>query len=227
MRSAVSAFALFFVISAPLAAQTLRVRHDHDPWGGCEGTLEITTDGIRYTPDEGDHGRDWAWLDIQSVDRRSPERFSVLTYEDLSWHLGLDRAFDFTVLPGGDSLSDALFERIRNNVPRPVTDRVPMPLDPEYQLPVKHLHLLGGCEGTLMFSRDWVVYATDDENDARTWRRSEIASVWSSNPYELELRVLEEDRRAFDKVKRFSFQLKEPIDADYYEKLRREFLVAR
>ncbi len=218
---------LLIAIAQPAQAQAVKVRHDHDPWGGCEGELIVTDDGIQYVTEKEHHQRKWAWVDIQGFDRRSEEAFSVLTYEDLKWHGGLDRNFDFTVLLGEPGLSPAAFERIRENVIRPVTDRAPAGIDAEYIVPVKHLHVFGGCEGWLSFGADWVVYETDHIDDARHWQRDQhIANVWSSNPFELELRILEENRRAFDKAKRFTFQLKEPLDADYYERLRREFLLA-
>ena len=219
---------LALLIAGPVSAQTLQVRHDHDPWGSCEGELHITENGIRYDTEKQEHQRDWAWVDIQGFDRQSRERFSVLSYEDLSWHLGLDRSFDFTVLPGEDGLEQSTFERIEQGLARPVTDRIPKALEPEYQVAVKHLHVFGGCEGTLTFGDEWVVYDTAHTEDARSWRRnSHIANVWSSNQFELELRVLEENQWAFDKAKRFVFQLKEPLDRNYYEALRREFLLAQ
>ena len=219
---------LALMVAGPVRAQTLQVRHDHDPWGACEGELHITENGIRYDTEKEEHRRDWAWLDIQSFDRQSAEKFSVLSYEDLTWHLGLDRSFDFTILPGEAGVEQATFERIEQQLARPVTDRIPKIVEPEYQIAVRHLHVFGGCEGTLTFGNEWVVYETDHTEDARSWRRARhIANVWSSNEFELELRVLEENRRAFDKAKRFVFQLKEPLDQDYYEALRREFLLAR
>lgn len=219
---------LALMLASPVRAQTLHVRHDHDPWGACEGELHFTENGIRYDTEKEEHRRDWAWVDIQSFDRWSAERFSVLSYEDLAWHFGLDRSFDFTVLPGEAGLEPATFENIAQQLARPVTDRIPKVVEPEYQVAVKHLHVFGGCEGTLTFGTDWVVYETDHTEDARSWRRDKhIANVWSSNEFELELRVLEENRRAFDKAKRFVFQLKEPLDPDYYEALRREFLLAQ
>ncbi len=219
---------LALIIAVPVSAQTLLVRHDHDPWGSCEGELHITENGIRYETEKKEHQRDWAWVDVQSFDRRSAERFSVLSYEDLALHLGLDRSFDFTILPGEMGLEDATFEQIEQHIARPVTDRVPRVVEPEYQVAVKHLHVFGGCEGTLTFGDGWIVYQTDHAEDARNWRRDvHIANVWSSNAFELELRVLEENQRAFDKAKRFVFQLKEPLDRNYYEALRREFLLAR
>ena len=219
---------LAMAIAQPALSQGVKVRHDHDPWGACEGELTVTDAGIEYVTEKEDHRRSWAWIDIQGFDRRSPEAFTVLTFEDLKWHFGLDREFDFTVIPGGMALSDVLFERIRTNVVRPVTDRLPAAIDAEYRVAVKHLHVFGGCEGWLTFGVEWVVYETDHTSDARQWRRDEhIVSIWSSNPFELELSVFEEDRRAFDKTRRFTFQLKETLDRPYYEKLRRQFLLSR
>ncbi len=54
-----------------------------------------------------------------------------------------------------------------------------------------------------------------------------MESVWSLNRYQLEIRVFEENKRAFDKTRRFRFQLKEPLDEVYYEQLRREFFPGR
>ena len=214
--------------AAPLfSAQVLDVRHDHDPWGSCQGQIRIDDEGIRYEANKPEHSREWTWLDIQGFDRRSPDRFSVLTYEDLRWHLGLDRHFNFTVLPGQSGLDESTFQIVVERLARPATDRIPRPLEAEYEVAVKHLHLFGGCEGTLKFGPEWIVYATKHEEDARSWRRDQIANVWSSNSFELELRILEENRRAFDKATRFTFQLKEQIDLTYYETLRRKFLLAR
>jgi len=204
---------------------TLHVRHDHDPWGACEGVLEITDEGLRYTPEEGDHVRNWPWIDIQSFDRRSESEFSVLTYEDLAWHLGLDRAFDFRVLPDSPTLDSIDFDLIRDHVARPVIDRIPRVVDSDYGIPVKHLHALGGCEGILTFGQDFVVYTTDHAEDARTWRLRDILNVWSSDPFRLELRVLEEERRSFSSARRFDFQLKEPLNRAYYDELRRTLLL--
>jgi hypothetical protein len=219
---------LLVAFSPSVSAQTLEVRHDHDPWGGCEGELTITAEGIRYETDKEEHSRSWNWVDIQGFDRKSATEFSVLTYEDLTWHAGLDRNFDFTTLPGTIGLDETAFTTIATAVARPVTDRVIRAIDAEYQVRVKHLHVFGGCEGTLRFGPDWIVYDTDHAEDARSWRRdTHIANVWSSNEFELELRILEENQRAFDKATRFTFQLKEPLDKDYYERLRREYLLAR
>lgn len=217
-----------FAAAVPVSGQSIEVRHDHDPWGSCEGVLTISADGIRYDTDEDEHARAWDWVDIQGFDRKSATAFSILTYEDLVWHAGLDRNFDFDVIPGGGELSEAAFATIAANLARPVTDRVPRAIDAEYEVPAKHLHAFGGCEGVLRFGPDWIVYDTDHAEDRRSWNRhTQLVSVWSPNPYEIELRVIEEDRSEFDKEARFTFQLKERIDSDYYDSLRRAVLLGR
>lgn len=212
------------------AGETLRVRHDHDPWGSCEGDLTISASGIDYLPeDKEDHIRHWTWTDIQTVDRRSSDRFSILSYKDQKWLLGRDRPWDFTVLdPQSKGLSDQLFGLIRDNSPRPLVDRISRQIETEYEVPVKHLHTFGGCEGVLRFDKEWIVYETDREKDARSWRRNkEVVNVWSSGKYDLELEVYEKEREDLLRTRRFRFQLKRPLDADYYDHLRRAMLPPR
>ena len=208
--------------------QTLQVRHDHDPWGGCEGELVISDLGIEYKTEKEKHSRNWAWADIQTVDRYSPHKFTVLTYADQTILLGRDQPFDFTVLEG-DDLDDETFAVILQNLPRPVVDRAPKEAKTiVYEVPVKHLHTFGGCEGTLRFGKDQITYETDHKKDARSWRRDrEVVGVWSVNRYDLEIQVYERDGGDFNRTRNFRFQLKEPLNKSYYAQLRREFLPVR
>jgi hypothetical protein len=219
-----------WVSGSALAAGTLHVRHDHDPWGSCTGELTITAKGIQYhSDDKEEHSRDWSWTDIQTVDRLSADRFSILTYEDQNWLLGRDRPWDFTVLdPQAGGLTDQLFAVIRQNEPRPLVDRIPRQIKVDYQIPVKHLHTFGGCEGILEFNRDWIVYKTDHKEDARTWRRGkDVASVWSTGPFDLEIEVYEKNGQDLLRTRRYRFELKQPLDEAYYSRLKREFIPAR
>jgi len=209
-------------------AETLEVRHDHNPWGKCTGEMIISESGIEYRTEKKKHNHQWKWVDIQSFDRKSPSSFSILTYQDQKWAFGADRSFNFTLLPEQAPLSEETFQLISQHLGKPVVDRVGRRIEAEYQVPVKHLHTFGGCEGTLYFGKDWIVYETDHQEDARTWKRDQdVESVWSLNRYQLEIHVFEENKRAFDKARRFRFQLKEPLDESYYEQLRREFFPGR
>ena len=207
-------------------ADTLQVRHDHDPWGACSGELLIAQDGIEFRSSKEAHTRKWEWVDIQSLDRKSTTEFSILTYQDHSWYrLGQDRQFDFTVLLETEPFGQETLLLISRHLDKSITDRIAGDLEAGYRVAVKHLHTFGGCEGTLSFGSKRIVYESDDPGDTRSWdRRRDIESVWSMNRYQFEIHVFEDNRRNFDKTRRFRFQLKEALDEDYYRQLRREFL---
>lgn len=220
----------FLMLSGSLFAQSLPVRHDHDPWGECEGELTITDEGISYRSEtKEEHNRDWTWLDIQTVDRQSRERFSVLTYEDQKWLLGRDRPWNFTLRdPQSEGLSDNLFSLITTRLERPVVNREARTIEAEYEVPAKHLHTFGGCEGVLRFGPDWIVYNTDHTQDQRSWRRQvEIVNIWSTGRYDLEMEVYEAEGGDLLRTRRFRFQLKRPLDEEYYDQLRRQMLPPR
>ena len=219
---------VFLLLGTWTLGQGTKVRHDHDPWGACEGELVITEQGIEFQSEKEDHNRIWSWNDIQTVDRLSTQQFSVLTYKDRKLLLGRDQPYDFTVLEG-DGLSDAEFDLIKSKFPRAVVDRIVKAVDSvEYEVPVKHLHTFGGCEGILRFGKNNIVYETDHAKDARSWRRDrEVAGIWSTGRYDLEIQVYERDGGDFARSRNFRFQLKEALDETYYTKLRRDFLPAR
>lgn len=226
MNSWIAIFMLTWLSGSPAEADTIQVRHDHDPWGQCRGQLLVTDDGIEYQPEKKEkHSRHWKWADIQSFDRKSAREFSILTYEDLKWWLGADRLFDFTVLPNQEPLSEATFGRISNGLGRPVTDRTTRQIEAGYQVPVKHLHTFGGCQGTLSIGQDWVSYQTEQPGHSRSWKRSrDIESVWSADRFHLDFHIFESNQRSFESTRRFRFQLKAPLDRAYYEQLRRELV---
>jgi hypothetical protein len=206
--------------------QSLRVRHDHDPWGSCEGELRIHASGIDFKSSKEAHNRQWSWNNIQTVDRFSPTRFTVLTYQDQKLLLGRDQPFDFRVLEG-EGLADEIFDLILKNLPRPIVDRIEDDdVEIEYEIPVKHLHTLGGCEGILRFSEDRIIFVTDHQKDTRTWRKDqEVAGIWSIGRFDLQIQVYEKNSGDFYGTRNFRFQLKRPLDPEYYRSLRRELLL--
>ncbi len=224
MKQSLFAFLTLFCFATGAWGESMRVRHDHDPWGKCEGELIIGEEGIEYrSPKKESHNRTWVWQNIQSVDRKSPSRLSVLTYEDQKLRLGQDKVFDFELLSADRTFTDRTLSFISDRLKKPVTDRVTEPIDAEYQVPAKHKHALGGCEGTLYFGPETIVYDSEDASNSRKWKKDrDVANVWSANRFELEIRTYEENRRNFDKMRVFRFQLKEPLNQAYYEKLRRE-----
>lgn len=206
-----------------LAAQTLPVSLKRSFWPDSRGELSITEQGIEFQRTNKAEGRAWAYRDIQSFDRISKTEFVILSYEDQRWKLGRDRPYHFKVTSG--ELSEEVFERIRQRLNKPVTDRVigEVP-NAEYRIPVKHLHSFGGCEGELIFTPEAIYYSTTNKEDARKWRvKEELQSVWSSDPYYLELHVYEDNRREFGQTRVFKFSLKEPLDPEFYRGLKLRF----
>ena len=204
----------------PLAAQTFTVIHEKTLWRDVHGTIEITDEGIRYTSNKEKDSRSWSYQDIQYLDRISSKEFTVLTYEDEARYLGRDKSYHFIITDG--VLTDELFRKISEKMDRPVTDRVqPGDVSVEYQIPVKHLHTFGGCEGILQFTGESIIYATKHKEDARDWKLGrDIQSVWSSDRYQLEIHVYENNRREFSRTRVYKFTLKTPLDPMFYKKLK-------
>jgi len=201
-----------------LAAQTFTVIHVKRLLLDGEGTIEIGADGIVYRAKIENHSRTWRYQDIQHFDRIGQQEIRILSYEDGSF--GRDRSFHFRITDG--ELTDEVFHTVRDRLNKPVTNRVvPEISSPLYEVPVKHQHTFGGCEGVLKFTEDIIVYQTEHAEDAREWRfGQEIQSVSSMNPYHLEIRVFENNRREYSNTRIFRFSLKEPLDQDFYWKLK-------
>jgi hypothetical protein len=217
--------ALFVILSAqPLAAQTYRVVHEKTLWRDARGTIEIGEQGITFKTDRGQEGRTWKYEDIQYFDRISEKQFVILSYEDQTILLGRDRRYEFRITEG--ALTDEVFRRISARFGKPVTNRVvTRPAGVEYEIPVKHLHTLGGCEGVLDFTGDAIYYITADKKDIREWRLArDVQSVWSSDPYRLEVHTYDDNRREFSQTRAYQFELKKPLDAEFYRRLKLKLL---
>lgn len=202
-------------------AQTFPVIHKRAFWPDGQGELRIAEDAIEFRAAQKEkNNRRWSYADIQSLDRVSAKELRILSYEDSKWELGRDRAFRFLLTEG--EISDALFETLQARLKKPVTDRVvPELAAAAYEVPVKHLHTFGGCEGRLFFTANTAVYKTPHETDSREWRLdTEVESVWSRDPYQLEVHVYENNRREFSRTRVYQFALKEPLDGEFYRGLK-------
>jgi hypothetical protein len=208
-------------LAAHLAAQTFPVIHKKALWPDGRGELRITDDAIEFqAAGKEQNSRKWSYADIQYLDRVSTKELVILTYEDHKWELGRDREFRFLLTEG--EISDALFATLQARLKKPVTDRVvPDVVASLYETPVKHLHPFGGCEGRLLFTANTAVYKTPHEQDARAWRLdTDVESVWSDDPYHLEIHVYENNRREFSRTRVYSFVLKQPLDGEFYRSLK-------
>jgi len=212
------AFLLAFVSFLP--AETFPVTLQKTLWRDGTGMVEIDDQGITYTAHKKEHSRSWKWLDVQYFDRVSRTEFAVLTYEDERRLLGRDKQYRFRIMDG--ELSDTLFASISVHLKRPVTDRVaPEKIVAPYTIPVKHEHSFGGCEGELQFTNDAIYFVTKHEPDGRDWRLDrDIVSVWSDDPYRLEIRAYDNNRREFSRTANYKFDLKEKLDPAFYRELK-------
>ena len=139
----------------------------------------------------------------------------MLTYEDSALRLGRDRRYRFEL---AEPLPDALWQKMRARFGRPVTDRAAPPAGaPSVSIPVKRLRGWFGSEGRLVILDDRIQYQTDAQERARSWRfGEEIESVWSADPYKLEVHVREAGRR----TRPYRFDLKEPLPPGVYRELK-------
>lgn len=211
---------LLLAFSTVLSAETYPARLARPLWPDRQGTIEINGQGITYTADNKKHSLQFGWLDIQYFDRVSPTEFVVLTYKDRLLELGRDREYRFVITHG--ELTDAVFEMISLNLNRPLTDRVPPgKIAAEYTIPVKHDRALRGSEGELEFTTEAIHYVTKDKKDGRTWLMDrDIVSVWSDDPYRLEIRAYDNNRREFSRTATYKFDLKRELDPEFYRKLK-------
>jgi hypothetical protein len=204
---------------AGLAAQTFDVIHKKPHWPNGQGRIHISEEAIAFEARKEKNSRSWSYTDIQHFDRVSKSEFVILSYEDQKWKLGRDREFRFVISSG--ELTDDLMETISSRLGKPVTNRVVGEVAAQYELPVKHLHTFGGCEGRLLFTNDAVYYSTEHAADAREWKLArDVRAVSSVDPYLLDIRVFENNRREFSRTRVYRFQLKESLDPEWYRALK-------
>ncbi len=213
--------AVLVLILAPLlGAETFTVIHKKKAWPDGKGTVTITDEGITFEAKKKKNSREWSWLDIQYFDRISETEFVILTYHDQKRYLGRDRSYRFVITEG--TLTDELFRKISAKLGRPVTNRVVRPVAKTvFEVPVKHLHTFGGCEGVLRFTDGAIYYVTDHAKDAREWLLDrDVQSVWSADTYRFEVHAYDNNRREFSRTRIYKFDLKKPLDRSFYRDLK-------
>jgi hypothetical protein len=209
-------FAMIFFAAAPAGAQSYEfsVEHEHT-WRSCRGKLVITPEQIEYQTEHQEHARVWRYNELQQIKIESPQKLELASYEDQKWRLGLDRVFKFNLLAGEvtPASSSLLLERSARPL---VTSVLPASEDkPTFEAPVKHLHRLGGCLGTLKIYPDRVVYESQEmPSDSRYWRYGEIQQVSQSERFRFEVVSFESK---FGGPKAYNFQLREELPATAYD----------
>lgn len=218
LRVAVLASAFF---SSPqlVSAQSFEftVEHQH-ALRNCRGTLTITPDKIEYKTTHKKDSRTWRYIDIRQIKVESPTVLEIVTYEDQRRMLGRDRIFKFRLLVG--QITPELSALLMAEATHPLVTSV-MPMSdgaPTFELAVKHLHTLGGCEGVLRIYPDRVTYESRDRpSDSRFWRYTDIEHFGHPARYRFEITTYED--RFGGPTKVYNFQLKEEFPARAYDYL--------
>jgi hypothetical protein len=169
------------------------------------GVLTVDESGVSYA---GAKAERWSWK-YQDIQRftLSPDRITVLTYQDNRYLLGADRGYEFTGKIPALELYDLLKGRLDQRFVAALAETT-FPV--RFSVPAKHLLPITGCEGALLFGADAIAWSTASKDDSRTWRYQDIANISSSGPFDLSVTTLE---------KTFHFQLKQPLAESRYNEL--------
>ena len=195
----------------PTPAQTgeisLPVRHEH-ALGSCSGTLIVSDAGVRFETTEKGHQRSWNYPDVKYFEIVSLKKIEIHSYEDQSvLRLGQDRDFVFELT--ANEIGDNLYQLLVEKSPRAVVTHVVFPgTEVVQELPVRHRHNIGGCQGVLTIAEDKIIYRSEHKGDSRIWRLKDIESFASNDPFHL---------RISTSFETFTFDLKLPLQEKAYE----------
>jgi hypothetical protein len=86
---------------------------------------------------------------------------------------------------------------------------------PRFEIPVKHLHKLGGCSGALRIYADRAAFESAERPDhSRFWRYKDIQNFSQSERFRFEIATFE---TGFVGPKSYSFQLKQELPEQTYD----------
>ncbi|HEY9430732.1 MAG TPA: hypothetical protein VI260_04520 [Blastocatellia bacterium] len=217
MKRWITLIALTLLLAAaPAAAQSYEfpVEHDHT-LRSCRGSLVITPEKIEYKTAHETHARAWRYIELQQVKVESKTRIELLTYEDekrLAWR---DREWSFKILEG--EITPEISALLQAQSARPLVTSVPPVTEgsPRFEIPVKHLHKLGGCSGALRIYADRVAFESAERPDhSRFWRYKDIQNFSQSERFRFEIATFE---TGFVGSKSYSFQLKQELPEQAYD----------
>jgi hypothetical protein len=211
----------------PTFAEEMRfqVKHDHG-LRSCRGELVFREDGVEYVTSHKKDARTWNYVDIQQLGLKSDNKISVVTYEDRKLEFGKDKIFNFELTEG--SIPPTFAGGLQTRLTKPLVSAVIPELSPaRYQLPVKHQHALGGCQGSLEVGEHEVVYKTPHSSDSRIWRYENLSSIGSTGPFQLRLSTMERTQGEHGAEKNFIFDLKRRLDPEIYDFLWRKINLPR
>jgi hypothetical protein len=213
------AASLILALIPPLALAAdleYKVRHDH-LLRDKAGMLVIDSAGIGYREahkeDKGHHGY-WKFEDIEQL-TLAPGKIKVVTYQDRTWRLGIDREFEFTLDSGQEILPayDLLKTKLDRRFTAMLADEKAEIL---WEIPVKLARAISGSEGVLKVGAGNIVYKSEHPGHSRTWRYQDIDNISLVDAYELTITTYERAKLDYGSRKTFHFQLKQPLGEERY-----------
>ena len=177
------------------------MRHEHT-FGACEGQL-VHLGGIGSIRDFERRSRGGTGVIQRSSLSKSfrSSEIRIHTYEsDGVLKLWGDRDFLFRL--DDESVGGDLFAYLEERSPRPVRTRIipdsfwsaecvsgasvcRPPAETVQEIPVRHDHRFGGCQGMLNITENTIIYVTDNPNDSRIWRLADVESFASTDDFDL------------------------------------------
>ena len=215
MRSGVVSACFVFLFALQVSAQefTYKVQQDRTI-GHRDGKLIITDQGVEYRAAKRENeDRTWTYGDIKLLEILSPTRVRIWTYKDRKLFLGRDESLTFRII--GGQIDQKVSDFVRERIARPlVTSFVEEQVAPLSEIPVKHSHRIGGCEGTLKIFADRLAYESQTGHDSRSWRWTDIRSVGRPDVYRFDVETFEPQVGASSRS--FNFILKKQIPDETY-----------
>jgi len=207
---------LLLTVTQSVWAQEFKYKVEQDrSIGHRDGELIISDKRIEYNATKRDNeNRTWTYSDIKLLEILSPTRVRIWTYKDRKLYLGKDESLTFKIVEGqiDQKVSDFLRDRIASPF---VTSFAEQDQTALVEIPVKHSHRFGGCEGVLKVYQDRLVYESRTGHDSRSWRWSDIRSVGRSDIYRFDVETFEPQLGASSRS--FNFILKEQMADKTYD----------
>jgi len=200
---------LLSALAAAAAQFPVEHRHAHR---GCQGTLEIGAEGVRFSGPKG-HAWQWKLEQIRQLEL-APDRVVVTSYENGKLP-GTERRYEFRGTVPAAELYALLKARMDQRL---VAELAQAPGSAIWTLPAKHLGR-AGSQGTLDLTADTIAYRTEAKDESRTWRYTDIAAISSSGPFQLTITTYEHAPAHYGGRKDFNFELQQPISEARYNQL--------
>lgn len=183
--------------------------------GHRDGELIISDAGVEYRATKREkENRTWSYGDIRLFEILSPTKVRIWTYKDRKLRFGGDERLTFKIIDGQIDPSVSAF--VRERIAGPVVTSVFESEATEIaQIPVKHSHRFGGCEGILRLFPETLVFESRTGHDSRSWRWTDIRSVGRSDVYRFDVETFEPQVGASSRS--FNFVLKEQLPDRIYD----------